>query len=182
MRLALFAGFQACYRFLATGFPDKEASKVHLPLSWLQGSTHPARYLGRYARHSRSFERERLSVETIQPGHDVASLDRGGDRENLLVDGGALILWQKVRLFEALPRSGGALRRLDRDLPQRACRNPSRVGKAPHLVGRDFGQAAAAAEAQGELVVGNIRKRRHKIVARRRARAYAGRDRGVTSS
>src|ERR1700733_12552191 len=96
-------------------------------------------------------------VLTHPAGREVASLDRGGDRENLLVDGGAQILWQKVRLFEALPRGGGALRRLDGDLPQRTCGNPGHVGKAPHLAWRDFGQAAAAAEAQGESVVGNIR-------------------------
>src|SRR5580658_8457113 len=122
--------------------------------------------------HVRARERptDGPSVEVYPAERDVASLDRGGDRENLLVDGGAQILWQKVRLFEALPRGGGALRRLDGDLPQRTCGNPGRVGKAPHLAWRDFGQAAAAAEAQGESVVGNIGKRRHKIVSRRQDR------------
>ena len=101
-------------------------------------------------------------VLTHPAGRDVASLDRGGDRKNLLVDGGAQILWQKLRVFEVLPRGDGALRRLDRDLPQRACGNPGPVGKAPHLSRRDFGQAAAAAETQGERVAANIRQRRHK--------------------
>ena len=45
-------------------------------------------------------------VEAHHPAErDVASRDCGGDRENLLVDGGAQILWQQVHLFEALPRS-----------------------------------------------------------------------------
>ena len=48
---------------------------------------------------------------------DVASLHPGSDPQNLLVDGGAQILGQRVRLFDTLPRGGRALSRLDRDFP-----------------------------------------------------------------
>ena len=76
---------------------------------------------------------------------------------------------KKVRLFEALPRGRGVLRRLDGDLPLRSCwLIRAVVGKAPHLAWRDFGQAATAAEAQGVRVsLGILSDRRHKIVPRR---------------
>jgi hypothetical protein len=82
----------------------------------------------------------------IEPGPgapDTPSLHRGGNGHDLLLDRGAQVFGEHVGLFEAFPRSRGALCRLDRDLPERACRDSRRVGKTSHLVGRDFGEAAA---------------------------------------
>ncbi len=70
-------------------------------------------------------------------------------------------------MFKGLPCGHGALGCLDGDPPQRTCRNSRRVGKAPHLVGGDFGEAATAAEAQCQCVVRKVRERCDKIVARR---------------
>src|ERR1700723_2511746 len=83
---------------------------------------------------------------------DFPSLYSGGDRKNLFSDGGAHFPGEQVRLFQCFPRFGRALRRLDRDLPERTCRNPRRVGKTPHLIRRDFGEAAAVAKTQSERV------------------------------
>ena|SRR5690349_10950658 len=105
----------------------------------------------------------------------MLSLHRGSDAKNLFLDGSAQVLWEEVRLFERLPACGGLLRSLDGDLPERACWNSCLVGEVAHLVRGDLRKAAAVAEAQAELVVGNIGQRGDKIVARRQdGRAAVG--------
>src|SRR5690242_13232621 len=86
----------------------------------------------------------------------MLSLHRGSDAKNLFLDGSAQVLWEEVSLFERFPACGGLLRSLDGDLPERACWNSCLVGEAAHLVWGDLRKAAAVAEAQAELVVGNI--------------------------
>jgi hypothetical protein len=48
---------------------------------------------------------------------DVASLHRGSDSKNLLVDGGTQILGQQVSLYKFFPGFRGTLHRFNRDLP-----------------------------------------------------------------
>ena len=55
-------------------------------------------------------------------------------------------LLEQVGLFECFPRSDGTLCRFHPNLPEWAGRNSCRVGKVPHLVGRDSRETAAAAE------------------------------------
>src|ERR1700730_1777578 len=76
----------------------------------------------------------------------VPSLCRGGDRQNLFLDGGTHFLGEQVHLFERFPARDGTFGGLDRNLPEWACRNSCCVGKAPHLVGCDSVKTAAAAE------------------------------------
>ena len=54
----------------------------------------------------------------------------GGDSKNLFFDGGAHFFGEQVRLFERFPCCGSVLRGIDRNLPERACRNSCLVGKA----------------------------------------------------
>jgi hypothetical protein len=70
-------------------------------------------------------------------------------------------------LFERFPARDGTFCGLDRNLPERTCRNSCCVGKAPHLVGCDSVKPAAAAEVQGKRVSGNVGESCHKIVGRR---------------
>ena len=85
---------------------------------------------------------------------------------NLLFNRRAHVFWEQVSMFELFPFPKSALRSLDRDLPERACRDSCRVGKMPHLIFRDVGKAAAAAEAQGEIILRKVRQRCHKIIGR----------------
>ena len=64
---------------------------------------------------------------------------------NLLFNRRAHVFGEQILLFEGFPFCDRTRRRLDRNLPERACRNSCGVGKMPHLASRDFGEAAAAA-------------------------------------
>jgi hypothetical protein len=94
-------------------------------------------------------------------------LNSAGGAQGLHIDPLAQLFGQEVRLFERLPRLGGTFRRLDGDGPQRAGGNAGRLGEASHLVLRDLGETAAAAETQSELVAGNVGEGRDEIVCRR---------------
>ena len=87
-------------------------------------------------------------------------------RNNLLLDCSPHVFRQKVRVCKRPPSRDCPFRRLDGNFLDRARRQPRRIGEAPHLVDRNPSEAAAAAEVQGELVAGNIGKRRHKIIGR----------------
>src|SRR5580704_5424306 len=97
--------------------------------------------------------------------------DHSGDGEYLATDGVLQVFRQRVRVLERFPGFGCALRRFYGDFPEWANRNASRIGKTAHLVGCDFGQAAAVAEAQGQCVAGSIRKCCHKVITWRKGRS-----------
>jgi len=108
-------------------------------------------------------------------GIGILSLDRGGDAENLSLNGRTQVLGKEVRLFERFPTCDSPLRGFNCNFPEWACWNSCLVSEAAHLVWGDLGEAAAVAEVQGEFVVGNIGHRGDKIVARRQdGRAAVG--------
>jgi hypothetical protein len=84
---------------------------------------------------------------------------------NLLFDGRGHVLREQLLLFQGFPCGYGRFRRVGGDLPQRACWDSRRVSEASHLVAREFGKAAAAAEIEGERVFRKVRPRRDKIIS-----------------
>ena len=125
---------------------------------------------------------ERVARKVYRTPLVVRSFNLGGNAENLSADGIPQIFRQGVRLLKAVPGFGGALDRFDRDLPKRACRNARRIRKMAHLVGCDFGKAAAVAEAQGQRVARNDKEALPQSHNPARAPACAGRDKEGTSS
>src|SRR5437660_12825959 len=112
-------------------------------------------------------------------GRKAGGLFRGGlgdgfgGGEDLVADRSAHLLQQQVFFGKLLPRRDGAVGGFSDDRPQRACGQSCCIGKAPHLVGGDFTEAAAAAEGKGEFNARDVRQRGDQIVGGRSDRRAA---------